>query len=212
MVGIARSHDVIHAARLGASLSSFFPITVIEARNTLQTPTPSHKIVETRKTGLTMGKDNSENEDAVAYMEDFEPQRERASSPLTELEEDVTMASQTQSQKTIPSASQESDKARPKPIKQTETAATSSNKRQRTLESMFGGSAKKAKLDAPAASKDGDKDTQLKRSTISMKSKNAADGPSLNSIPFSQSEFEGSLSTEEKDLLRLELDTMGKSW
>lgn len=159
-----------------------------------------------------MGKDNSDNEDAVVYMEDFEPQRERASSPLTELEEDVTMASQSQSQKTIPSASQESDKSKVKQIKQTEPAATSSNKRQRTLESMFGGSTKKAKLDTLGPTKDEGKDTGSKRPTIPMKSKPTANGQSLNSIPFSQSEFESSLSTEEKDLLRLELETMGKSW
>ncbi|KAH9856542.1 uracil-DNA glycosylase [Lenzites betulinus] len=36
--------------------------------------------------------------------------------------------------------------------------------------------------------------------------------PSLNSIPFSLSEFQNSLSAEEKELLALECQTMGKSW
>ncbi|KAI9057215.1 uracil-DNA glycosylase [Trametes sanguinea] len=36
--------------------------------------------------------------------------------------------------------------------------------------------------------------------------------PSLNSIPFSMSEFQNSLSGEEKELLALECQTMGKSW
>ncbi|KAI0649340.1 uracil-DNA glycosylase [Trametes meyenii] len=46
-----------------------------------------------------------------------------------------------------------------------------------------------------------------KAKTIGLKS-----NPSLNSIPFSLSTFQDSLSDEEKKLLALECQTMGKSW
>ncbi|TBU49769.1 uracil-DNA glycosylase [Dichomitus squalens] len=42
--------------------------------------------------------------------------------------------------------------------------------------------------------------------------KSKTDNPSLNSIPFSLKEYQDTLSEEEKSLLALECETMGKSW
>ncbi|KAI0833280.1 uracil-DNA glycosylase-like protein [Trametes gibbosa] len=72
---------------------------------------------------------------------------------------------------------------------------TGSTKRQRTLLDMMPSKSSLSK--APVAKK--------ARTTLSA-------NPSLNSIPFSLSEFQNSLSDEEKSLLALECKTMGKSW
>ena len=68
-------------------------------------------------------------------------------------------------------------------------------KRQRTLVDMFSGSsAKKTKTDgSPAAA-------------VVWKSQ------TLNSIPFNLNGFVNSLTEEQRDLLGLEIETMGKSW
>ncbi|EMD34152.1 hypothetical protein CERSUDRAFT_86888 [Gelatoporia subvermispora B] len=70
-------------------------------------------------------------------------------------------------------------------------------KRQRTLLDMFSRPADPAS--APAAKK------------IRTDASSSGLQP-LNSVPFSQSEFVDSLTDEEKELLALELETMGKSW
>lgn len=75
----------------------------------------------------------------------------------------------------------------------TTAAVSTSNKRQRTLMDMLGPSASGAKK--PKLGKSGSFGSQA-----------------LNSIPFSMSGFINSLGEEEKDLLALECDTMGKSW
>lgn len=67
-------------------------------------------------------------------------------------------------------------------------------KRQRTLVDMFGGSsAKRAKVDGTSTA------VVPKIQT-------------LNSIPFNLNAFVNSLTEEQRDLLRLEIETMGKSW
>ncbi|KAJ8463190.1 hypothetical protein ONZ51_g10410 [Trametes cubensis] len=76
--------------------------------------------------------------------------------------------------------------------RKTQTGAT---KRQRTLMDMMGG--KSAVVKAPPAKK--------ARAGLSS-------NPSLNSIPFSLSEFQSTMSDEEKELLALECKTMGMSW
>jgi uracil-DNA glycosylase len=68
------------------------------------------------------------------------------------------------------------------------TATTTSLKRQRTLVDMFIPSAKKSKLGQSSGSQ------------------------TLNSIPFSLSEYINSLTEEEQSLLGLECECMGKSW
>ncbi|PSR88988.1 hypothetical protein PHLCEN_2v4950 [Hermanssonia centrifuga] len=86
-----------------------------------------------------------------------------------------------------------------------QSTTSTSLKRQRTLADMFSGSsatksaqpgAKKIKLDHAAGSP----------------SSGLSGSKSLNSIPFSLSGFVSSLSDEEKQLLALECETIGKSW
>jgi uracil-DNA glycosylase len=123
-----------------------------------------------------------DNDDEVSYYEDTQEKK--------------TVASDDGAGAKTPSASQDKDKGKgkaPTPAK----APAVGEKRQRTLEGMFGGAAtKKPKLERPAAA------AGSKR----------APGTTLNSIPFSMSEFEASLSDEEKELLQLECATIGKSW
>lgn len=75
-----------------------------------------------------------------------------------------------------------------------EKGASNPLKRQRTLVDMFGGpSVKKAKVDGPSG-------------VIISKTQ------TLNSIPFNLNGFINSLTEEQRDLLGLEIETMGKSW
>jgi uracil-DNA glycosylase len=75
-----------------------------------------------------------------------------------------------------------------------ENAISNPLKRQRTIVDMFGGSsAKKTKVDGPS-------------STIVSKNK------TLNTIPFNMNEFINSLTGEQRGLLGLEVETIGKSW
>jgi len=76
-----------------------------------------------------------------------------------------------------------------------ENAVPNPLKRQRTLMDMFGGSsAKKIKVGGSTAA--------------SVVSKTQT----LNSIPFNLNDFINSLTEEQRDLLGLEIETMGKSW
>lgn len=87
-----------------------------------------------------------------------------------------------------------------------------SNKRQRTIEDMFFGGkkgtgpVKKAKL----SSSESKSDSVNKKITASAP--RTAGLLKLNSIPFSLSDFIDSLDEEQKRLLRLECEVMGKSW
>jgi len=75
-----------------------------------------------------------------------------------------------------------------------ENPAPNSLKRQRTLMDMFGGSsAKKTKINGPSSG--------AVSKTLT-----------LNSMPFNLDGFINSLTEEQRDLLGLEIETMGKSW
>ena len=77
---------------------------------------------------------------------------------------------------------------------QKEGASSNPLKRQRTLVDMFGDSpAKKTKVDGSSSA------VVPKRQT-------------LNTIPFNLNGFINSLTGEQRDLLGLEIETMGKSW
>jgi hypothetical protein len=76
-----------------------------------------------------------------------------------------------------------------------------SGKRQRTLADMFSSSQGKI---------DGDSERPVKKTKITVQG--TASLSKLNSIPFSLSAFQESLSEQEKQFLALECDTMGKSW
>lgn len=84
-------------------------------------------------------------------------------------------------------------------------------KRQRTLMDMFtpepatAQKSKKLKLDGTGSGSN--------TKTASMSSGSGSSrSQSLNSIPFSMSAYVNSLSDEERQLLTLECETMGKSW
>lgn len=91
--------------------------------------------------------------------------------------------------------------------------STVTGKRQRTLFDMLGSAptqntgttSKKPKLTARGA---GDK-----RTVVGVQSSAGSnDQQALNSIPFSLSEYIDSLTDDQKRLLKLECETMGKSW
>jgi len=82
----------------------------------------------------------------------------------------------------------------PKKVPAQENAVSNPLKRQRTLVDMFSGSsAKKTKVDGRSA-------------VVVSKTQ------TLNSIPFNLNGFINSLTEEQRDLLGLEIETMGKSW
>ena len=83
----------------------------------------------------------------------------------------------------------------PDKVPSQENAVSNPLKRQRTLMDMFGGSsAKKNKVSGSMA--------------VAVASKTQT----LNSIPFNLNGFINSLTEEQRDLLGLEIETMGKSW
>lgn len=89
------------------------------------------------------------------------------------------------------------------------TDTQTTGKRQRTLVDMFssssgGPAAKKAKLVKTSSS------TSVAGSSDAASTSSAT--RTLNSIPFSMSEYLAALSEDEKRLLTLECETMGKSW
>lgn len=94
------------------------------------------------------------------------------------------------------------------------STSTTNGKRQRTLFDMLGSapsqgsntSSKKPKLTASGSSGNHDK-------LFAVSSPGGSSGlQPLNSIPFSSSEYIDSLTGDQKRLLKLECETMGKSW
>ncbi|KAF8624543.1 hypothetical protein AX15_005846 [Amanita polypyramis BW_CC] len=80
-------------------------------------------------------------------------------------------------------------------------SATAGVKRQRTLTDMLSGSQeKKSGESTPAAKK------------LKLAVQGTASSTKLNAIPFSLSAYQESLTEEERKLIALECDTMGKSW
>ncbi|KAG6832828.1 hypothetical protein H0H92_009447 [Tricholoma furcatifolium] len=103
----------------------------------------------------------------------------------------------------------------PRPSPQTPTSSQSAKnqgsgavKRQMTLMDMFSGSqskepsAKKMKLGPSGASS----------SSLKSSGSKVFGVPKLNSIPFSLSEYQEALTDDQKSLLKLECEVMGKSW
>lgn len=139
----------------------------------------------------------------VVYMEDLEPPSSQA-----------TLASKDEKPSIVASSDPDRDEsAKPKPAPST---STTNGKRQRTLFDMFGsvpseGSdtpSKKSKLAASSSGND-----KLSSAASGTQSPGRSPGQqSLNSIPFSLSEYIDSLTGDQKRLLKLECDTMGKSW
>ena len=114
-----------------------------------------------------------------------------------------------------PTSKSPSKRERPDDDSQAENSSTITPapvKRQRTLEMMFSGSQSKTK--GKSTSLEGLKPSG--GSTSSIASDNTRPKASglvkLNSIPFSMTAYLDSLSDEEKRLLQLECEVMGKSW
>ena len=109
----------------------------------------------------------------------------------------------------------ESESSTTKP-KLAPSTSTTNGKRQRTLFDMLGSApnqasstpSKKPKLTAPSASSGNEK-----LSAVSSSSGGGNSGlQPLNSIPFLYNEYIDSLTGDQKRLLNLECETMGKSW
>jgi len=127
-------------------------------------------------------------EETVVYLEDIETQ---VTTTSTQSQGDGSIASTTSSSQTSSSG----------------TVAVS-NKRQRTLLDMFSGSQPDKKASAPAAKK-----LKLSASEPVIRSMpSGSKNQRLNAIAFSLSQYQESLSTEQRNLLALECVYMGKSW
>ncbi len=123
------------------------------------------------------------DETKVVFLEDVDP------SYQTKKAEEPSAS---QSSQTGPSSSQEQ--------------AKKSNKRQRTIEDMFFGGNKRTKVSTSGA-----RGTST-NNKITVSAPKTSGLQKLNSIPFSLSAFTESLNDEQKRLLRLECEAMGKSW
>jgi uracil-DNA glycosylase len=127
-------------------------------------------------------------EDSIVYLEDIETQPN-------------TQPTQSQSDASTSSATSQT----------TSSSLAVGGKRQRTLMDMFSGS-QPAKASAPASKK-----LKLTASEPALPTKNASavsgfKNQRLNAIPFSLSQYQESLSADQRNLLALECAYIGKSW
>jgi uracil-DNA glycosylase len=152
----------------------------------------------------------TDNDDVVYYEDVHEPSSSQTSTKSTESTASVKTSTPTGSQQTPVKTTATKRKAEP----------TTETKRQTTIESMFGPKTKKAKVTAKvttaSTSASGDvaesATDETEKTTATDGAPKRKQGTTLNSIPFSMSEYEDSLSAQEKELLQLECATLGKSW
>ncbi|KAF8150768.1 uracil-DNA glycosylase-like protein [Crassisporium funariophilum] len=103
------------------------------------------------------------------------------------------------------------DDGEEKEINAPSSSAPAPAKRQRTLGEMFSGSQGKKDTSTPSGS-------SIKPSGAPIVASSSSSRPrqggllKLNAIPFSMAAYQESLSEEEKELLQLECEAMGKSW
>lgn len=92
--------------------------------------------------------------------------------------------------------------------------SSGSTKRQRTLVDMFTSSQGKILIHEPSAKKQKLTTSALTSGSSSLKSNGSRlfGVQKLNSIPFSMAEYLETLTDDQKRLLRLECEVMGKSW
>jgi uracil-DNA glycosylase len=133
----------------------------------------------------------------IVYLEDLEPPTSQATVASTD-------------EKSVAASSDRDENAKPNPALST---SSTTGKRQRTLFDMLGStpgqsSEKKTKKPKLAASGSSDKNTVVG----TQQSSGGSGLQSLNSIPFSLNEYVASLTEDQKRLLKLECETMGKSW
>ena len=145
--------------------------------------------------------DQSEN-----HMEDLESPSPQAS--VASKDEKVSVVAS--------STGPDRDESSTEPKLAPSTSTTTNGKRQRTLFDMFGsapnqGSSTPSKK--PKFTASGSLGNDNKPSAVSSSGGSSASGlQPLNSIPFSLSEYIDSLTGDQKRLLTLECETMGKSW
>ena len=141
------------------------------------------------------------SEKPTVYMEDLESPSSQAT--VTSKDEKLPIVASSDPDR------DESAKSKPAP-----STNSTNGKRQRTLFDMLGSapkqgsdasSSKKPKLAASSLGND-------KLSSGAQSSGRSSGQQSLNSIPFSLSEYVESLTEDQKRLLKLERETMGKSW
>ncbi|KAI9512991.1 uracil-DNA glycosylase-like protein [Russula earlei] len=140
------------------------------------------------------------SESHVVYTEDLEPSSSQVTAASNE---DVRVV-----------ASSDRDEI-PKPTPAPSPKGTANGKRQRTLFDVLGsapsqGSDKPSKKPKLAGSGSGK--TPAAAGTQSFGVGGSAGLQALNSIPFSSTEYTASLNEDQKRLLKLECETMGKSW
>jgi uracil-DNA glycosylase len=132
-----------------------------------------------------------------------------------DLESPSSQASVVSKDEKVVSSVPEQDEPESTKPKLAPSTSTTNGKRQRTLFDMLGSApsqgsntpSKKPKLTASGSSAG----NHNKLSAVS--SSGGSSGPQpLNSIPFSSSEYTDSLTGDQKRLLKLECETMGKSW
>ena len=153
------------------------------------------------------------SESPIVYLEDLEP-------PSSSSQATAAASNDETPSKVNAASSDHGDNAKPKPTPS--TTSSSNGKRQRTLFDMLGsGSApsqgseaasKKPKLAAVATSGSHNKPSTPGTARSSYGAGGSDGQQPLNSIPFSLSEYVASLTEDQKRLLNLECETMGKSW
>lgn len=163
-----------------------------------------HYHLVVRRTFVLM---STPSESPLVYLEDLEKPSSQATAASTNDEKPSVIAAS--------SDHDENAKAKPTP------STTSNGKRQRTLFDMFGSTpsqgseapSKKPKVAATAASSSRSKPSAASATAAQFPAGgSSSDQQALNSIPFSSSEYATSLTEDQKRLLKLECETMGKSW
>ena len=124
---------------------------------------------------------------AVVFLEDLE-------TPKAATKENVSVDA---SKENATTDTEDSGETKGTPTKASDKkTATGATKRQRAITDMFSKAPSASSSSAPAT----------------KKARTLTANPSLNSIPFSLTEYQDSMNDDEKKYLALECETMGKSW
>ena len=170
----------------------------------MQTPRkfPVHYHLIVRRTFVSM---STPSKSPLVYLADLEQPSSQA-----------TAASANDEKPSVVAASSDHDENA-----KTKLTPSTNGKRQRTLFDMFGSTSgegseapsKKPKVAATAASSSRKKPSASSATEAQFPAGGSSSGQqALNSIPFSLSEYTTSLTEDQKRLLKLECETMGKSW
>lgn len=182
-------------------------VTVSKVQTSHKFPVHHHLIV--RRTFVSM---STPSGNRLVYLEDLEQPSSQATATSTNEEKPSAVAA----------SSDHGEDAKTKVVTPSTASNTSNGKRQRTLVDMFGSTtssqgsktpSKRPKVAAAAASSSRDKPSAASATGAQLPAGgSSSDQQALNSIPFSLSEYTTSLTEDQKRLLNLECETMGKSW